>query len=472
MNMNDKEWNDFWDNEPDEDEDEYDQASDIDANNDETFNNAAEWDEDQHEELITRDMQRIQPRGQPTQPPSIEQPTNNNDSRWQSSLSTTERLHLLQLQQQQLLLQAKLQEQEHQRQQQQLKERQMILQQQMQHQHQQQLLSNARLQEQELQRHEQQIKDRQMLIQQQIHQPQQQHLQANQQSNELTPHPIAWTQMAQMGRQILRVDELEKQLRKTSLNQNSSGWSPFGGKDLFTNPDTINHNQLGPISQNFLVHGMQSTPLEQQQLEPELIQSNSNCLTVEELERQLLADRQPQLKPQPQPQAQHQPQSQHQQNNNNHINKHHVERREHRNNRDNRHHHNNNRRKPTIIPPQVQLSVIDKTKRLHPIKTKHSDEFLRDRVPSQDKGFSFKRHSTVSNEKVHHDGVLTEKERNWLTKIQEKIQADYDDNLDQDYYYLLYFNRSSMTDEAAQKPCGPGVLDRRFIPRERLLYNS
>ena len=97
---------------------------------------------------------------------------------------------------------------------------------------------------------------------------------------------------------------------------------------------------------------------------------------------------------------------------------------------------------------------------------------MMDRMPSYGQGFQFRSHTKIANEKAKHDGILTEKERNWLTKIQEKIQADYDDNLDQDYYYLLYFNRSSMTDEATQKPCGPGVQDRRFVPRERLLYNS
>lgn len=143
--------------------------------------------------------------------------------------------------------------------------------------------------------------------------------------------------------------------------------------------------------------------------------------------------------------------------------------------RDNRPHKENyrlHRKEPVIIPPQVQLSVISKAKRRHSITAMHQDEFIRDRMPASGEGFRFLRHSQVASNKIKHDGVLTDKERDWLTRIQEKIQADYDNNLDQDYYYLLYFNRSSMTDEAAQKPSGHGVLDRRFIPRERLLYNS
>jgi hypothetical protein len=130
------------------------------------------------------------------------------------------------------------------------------------------------------------------------------------------------------------------------------------------------------------------------------------------------------------------------------------------------------RKEPIIIPPQVQLSVISKAKQRHSITAMHQDEFIRDRIPASGEGFRFLRHSQVANNKTKHDGVLTDKDRDWLIRIQEKIQADYDNSLDQDYYYLLYFNRSSMTDEAAQKPSGHGVLDRRFIPRERLLYNS
>lgn len=147
---------------------------------------------------------------------------------------------------------------------------------------------------------------------------------------------------------------------------------------------------------------------------------------------------------------------------------HHRDRRDNKNHRD---HHGRHKHEPTIIPPQVQLGVI-KAKRMLSVTAMHSDEFLQDRMPTSSDGFRFLRHSKVADARVNHDGVLTEKERDWLTRIQEKIQADYDDNIDQDYYYLLYFNRSSMTDEEAQKPSGPGVFDRRFIPRERLLYNS
>lgn len=143
------------------------------------------------------------------------------------------------------------------------------------------------------------------------------------------------------------------------------------------------------------------------------------------------------------------------------------------NRRDNRRdHYRHHKRETTIIPPQVQLRVIDKTKAVHPLKMTQPDEFLVDRMPNPEGLIQTKKHSMNANVKSKHDGVLTEQERNWLTKVQKKIQAECDENLDQDYYYLLYFNRSSMTDEAANKPCGPSVLDKRFIPRERLLYNN
>lgn len=130
------------------------------------------------------------------------------------------------------------------------------------------------------------------------------------------------------------------------------------------------------------------------------------------------------------------------------------------------------KRETTIIPPQVQLGVIEKARSTHPLKSLRDDEFLVDRMPNDEGVIQSKKHSLNATLKAKHDGVLTEQERSWLTKVQKKIQADCDETLDQDYYYLLYFNRSSMTDETANKPSGPSVLDKRFIPRERLLYNN
>ena len=584
MNMNDRDWedNDFWDQGPeDEDEDEFnDIASDVDANNDETFANAAEWNEDEHEEMIARDsilsqtrqrtnnlnssnnnnvhatnsnnnnngLNRNRPIGDGRGPidlladgpehrglvasilgsagPSSWTSNENNfplldkrdftqsgqmpvnsDVPWQSTISGADRLRLIQLQQQQLLLQAEIQDQEHMRQQQQIREREMLQQQQQQREQNQQTLFNQATRE----------------------------------------------------RQILRVDDLERQLRKTSINQGvntlveaqaetsrRAGWSPFGSKDLFNTPEgTIRQGgniDLGTPSMaleqqyRFLIQEQQIlqqqlqqlTMMKQQQefkqqrqqqqqrlLESRLIPPNPKCFTVEELERQMMAGNKSQST-----ESQGAAEAKRRQPeitntcflatieaplesarlNERHRNvpgahdrrngerpdrferyhrdvmdssRDHRERGEHRHNREHQHGHQNSKREPKIIPPQVQLSVIDKTQHLHSIPEMHKDEFLQDRMPTSSDGFHLKKHSKMANERVNHDGVLTEKERNWLIKIQEKIQADYDDNLDQDYYYLLYFNRSSaMTDEAAQKPCGPGVLDRRFIPRERLLYNS
>lgn len=55
MDTNNQEWNDIWDEDQGDDDEFNDFGSDVDANNDETFDNAAEWNEDEHEELIARD---------------------------------------------------------------------------------------------------------------------------------------------------------------------------------------------------------------------------------------------------------------------------------------------------------------------------------------------------------------------------------------------------------------------------------
>lgn len=548
--MNDKEWGDeVWDNEPDEDDDFNDIGSDVDANNDETFDNAAEWNEDEHEEMIARDsilshssrnnnhfsnnrasnnnnrqsnnnsssnnnansnstsdeiarnayfsnvvgsagrsgwnsMVDTDPfpllarQSDQHQPQSISAP-------WQAVQNTTDRLYRLQLQQQQLLMQKRLQEQE--------------------------------------QEQKQQLRDMQILQQERDQQ------RISQQFNARAP--------AESGRQVLRVDELERQLLKTrpdpNLMQKSlpqapkrTGWSPFGGKDLFTNPESPTQSQLNAIGQNVLINALptQALTLEQQQQiliqqnllqqqqqqqlailkqqqiqqEQRLMSQNPQCFTVEELERKMIAERPnnvheksparqefcflatAQVRSNDKPDI---PNNTHHRRDGDNHDRYERDLRESRDRRERKEYHKNHRdgrdhkrevdtRRSIIIPPQAQLSVIDKAKRLHSITAMHPDEFLQDRMPTSKEGFPFKRHSKSSDDRVKHDGVLTEKERNWLTKIQEKIQADYDDNIDQDYYYLLYFNRFSMTDEAAQKPCGPGVLDRRFIPRERLLYNS
>lgn len=555
--MNDKEWGDeIWDNEPDDDDDFNDLGSDVDANNDETFDNAAEWNEDEHEEMIARDSilshssrnnnhfqssrssnnnnNRLDNSnnnsigsnnnsnnhctsdayfsnvvgssgrggwnsiGEPDPFPVLSSQSSQHQSQstsatWQAVQNTTDRLHQLQVQQQHLLMQQRLQNQE--------------------------------------QQHKQQLRDRQILQQERDQQRLSQQFKVHVQ--------------AESPRQVLRVDELERQLLKTRITQDPNpmqknipqaakrtGWSPFGGKDLFTNPESPTQSQLNAMGQSVLINTQpsQSLTLEQQhqlliqqnmsqqqqlailkqqqiQQEQRLMSQNPQCFTVEELERKMIAERtnksnnspgqafcflttQVRLNDKPStPHNTHQRRdgdSHDRHDRHDRHERHDWHERDSRDRRDRKEYHRNlrdgkdnrdNKREPdpkrsVIIPPQVQLSVIDKAKRLHSITAMHPDEFLQDRMPTSKGGFPFKRHSKSSDDRVEHDGVLTEKERNWLTKIQEKIQADYDDNLDQDYYYLLYFNRISMADEAAQKPCGPGVLDRRFIPRERLLYNS
>lgn len=544
MNRNDKEWdvdNEFWDNEADDDDDEdYNGiGDDIDANNDETFDNAAEWNEDEHEELIARDSilshtirgnvsssnsnrsnlnatldgiprAQAEPSRQILRVDELERqllktritqdspslPTTNTNTTSESSkrsgwspfggkdiFTSSDPLTRLDLETQRILLQSQMTE----------------------------ALTLEQQQQQLLQQHQ---------ILQHRHQLQQMAISKQQQDQRLIP------------------------TNNASESSKRSGWSPFGGKDIFTNPDPLakldletqkillqsqmtdtltqdQQRQLLLQRHQILQHQQQLQQMaiiKQQQIQQEqrLMAQNPQCFTVEELERQMIGNRPNTSNPNQtnKPEERnvagycflaHIPQTtsnsvkanenQHERHNNAHERRDRTkhekfelydrddrdtrsyrERRDARTHRDQRDRQSNNRyhtrKRLTIIPPQVQLSVIDQAKRLHSITAMHPDEFLQDRLPTSQKGFLFKRHSTIMEEKINHDGVLTEKERSWLTKIQEKIQADYDDNLDQDYYYLLYFNRFSMTDKAAQKPSGPGVLDRRFIPRERLLYNS
>lgn len=555
--MNDKEWNEIWDNEPEDDDEFNDLGSDVDANNDETFDNAAEWNEDEHEEMIARDSilshsgrnnnhlsnnrastsnnNNLRLNSNHSNYNNNNNITNNNNNlsasdavdgnarfsnivgssgrsgwnsvgdsdsfpvlprqdhhqpqstTWQSVQNITDRLHRLQLQQQQLVMQSQIQDQE--------------------------------------QRHKQQLRERQILQQERDQQRIAQQFSVN-------PSADTCPVLGDLERQLLKirgfqVSDLES--KNSPQISKRTGWSPFGGKDLFTNPESQTQIQLNAISQNVLMNAQlpQGLSLEQQQQilfqqimhqqqqqairkqqqiqqEQRLMSQNPQCFTVEELERQMIAERpknnlheisstkqEPlfclmataQVKSDVKPDIPHNTQQRRDVHSHDRFDRYERGAREPRDRRDRKEYHRNHRdgkdhkrehdhRGSTIIPPQVQLSVIDKAKRLHSITAMHPDEFLQDRMPTSREGFPFKRHSKSSDDRAKHDGVLTEKERNWLTKIQEKIQADYDDNLDQDYYYLLYFNRFSMTDEAAQKPCGPGVLDKRFIPRERLLYNS
>lgn len=593
MNMNDdKDWNEFWDDEADRDDDEQiDVGSDVDANNDETFDNAAEWNEDEHEELIAqdsilsrnarninnnsnhaRDSRCINGRSRGR---TYELPTNNNNYHhveeelrneaflashvaWNNNVNDlvaqTPNQHNLTNQIDQITSQSS-------------------------------------------QINDPQVQRSTMNVSQRLHHqiPQmpllttldQLHVRDREPSpfrmipdipNEPSFNEAAFLCQATPAcssprPKVIRVDDLERQLMKTSIDQNvpsrmpnmvsgpqilnhpgnqskRTSWSPFGGKDLFANDPqskaqldsqllmsqnlmsrqlSLEQQQRILLQQHQIVHQqqqLQQMALAKQQQElvqqqkqqqqmaqqhqmdkqdaPRLLPQNALCFTVEELERQMIADRsnhlretKPAEKSADLQQRLNKGQESSRQNNNRpvtHSNSHdrrngekfersekqqdrsnrdsrdRRDRRDHRDDRENRHY--DSRKKPTIIPPQVQLGVIEKERRLHSLTTMHPDEFLQDIMPTSRTGFQFNRHSTVSSEKAAHDGVLTEKERSWLTRIQEKIQADYDDNVDQDYYYLLYFNRSSMTEGAAQKPSGPGVLDRRFIPRERLLYNT
>jgi len=533
MNMNDKDWNEFWDDEPDGDDEFNDVGSDIDANNDETFDNAAEWNEDEHEEMIARDSilsHTIRSNNHTIDTRSSENARldncSNNDvntnsingvgrvngasvsdvidaidrsswgafpalgrhepsqaqsaNSWQAVQETTERIHLLQLQQQQLIIQKQLQEQEH-------------------------------------QRHQQQ-RDRQMF--------------ERRMKQDFAERQSSGPQICP---EVLTVDQLESQLlnsritaqEPTGLPSSSkrTGWSPFGGKDIFASSNSTAQAEASAGLQKIIMHGQwpRSSTAEQQQqiiMQQHVLQQslqhqqqmailkghriqqeqremlrNPQCFMVEDLERQMIKNRSDNTRIQAET-VQNAKQTiqdvaskpnrnsaRHDTRNNvyNGHEKHEHDQREGRDHRNRREFRDQwdrrDSRQPkksslTIIPPKVQLSVLDKAKRLFSLTTMHSDEFLQDRMPTSNEGFLFTRHSVASNQKVNHDGVLTEKERAWLTKIQEKIQADYDDNLDQDYYYLLYFNRSSIVDEAGQKPSGPSVLDRRFIPRERLLYNT
>lgn len=584
MNMNDQEWNDIWDEEPDEDDEFNDFGSDVDANNDETFDNAAEWNEDEHEELIARDSILSHTIGN----------NNNSNSRSANHRASDSARTVNQVN----------------------------------------FVTGSSSNDHNIQRTNasnssasngnrnagycflaaaedntsapfwnsnvvrslfptqtdpgpsdmnQVLKNAERYIQSMSQSQQERELPEQNQNfrglinRGIEPHKVTDSpkMSGAMGERILTVDELEKQLLRTSINQNRdpprvhpaelskrAGWSPFGGKELFTAQEQQLHSQLGINAQD-IAHVQMALPLnveqqrqifiqqqqqqqqqmlqqhqqlllqqmsmmKQQQIQAEqrLMAQNPSCFTVEELERQLLANRSTKNQTQDVQKSMNQNQNQsdnqdsirastrvpdtperptkpHNRATNANLNtrrrdgdrsdRHEFDRhdRDERGNRTNnrerrdqirdnhRENHRDNHREyrqrprgPMIVPPQVQLSVIEKGKHLHPLASTQGDEFLQDRVPTMKDGFLMKRHSAVARSKSDHDGVLTEKERKWLIQIQEKIQADYDDNMDQDYYYLLYFNRTSLTNENPQKSRGPGVPDRRFIPRERLLYDS
>lgn len=511
--MNDKEWGELWDNEPDDDED--DIASDIDANNDETFDNVAEWNEDEHEELIARDSilsglgsrqilrvdelekqllkTRVSNNHQPAQPHVASTPLEQQHSRrsgWSPfggkdlfNSHNPPAPSLIDFRNQDLMLQGlSLPANLSSEQQQMLLQQQRLLQQQQQHIQQQM----AVMKRQELLQQQQQMEQQLMMVKQQQQQLERQHQITLQQLHQHHHHHQQQPQQQLYQQQLLQQQRLQQQTRLQQQRQ---------------------QQQRSP-----------------HRTDPRLLPEGTHCITVEELERQMLGDRQNQNNTQNSTPARAKVNQRVQdmtakpnRSNDSYRSIHdrrenerherfdrdsrdtrdgrdgrsdrdsrdlrdgregrdyqnrrdYKDKRDHKNGREHQGRHY--RKESTIVPPQVQLRVIDKAKRLYSITAMHTDEFLQDRLPNSEHGFLFKRHSTVSEVKPKHDGVLTASERSWLTRIQEKIQADYDDNLDQDYYYLLYFNQSSMTDEAAQKPCGPGVLDRRFIPRERLLYNS
>lgn len=586
MNMNDKEWNDVWDNAPEDEDDDYnDVGSDIDANNDETFDNAAEWNEDEHEELIARDwILSNSGRGDNDSSHNRNNHSNHNNNSTNNNINSSNRASYRaanhssntnngtnadleshgsnivgsmrsrsawnSLAEKQMFPALGAEDVRH------------------------QAASSSETTWQSIVNPPNSTNNLRFNHQQVVRQPVNYAMLARAVENDRAQIMKEHDQPIPRGnfqepkaRQILTVDELENQLMKSRISQNDmprvtgnmprrAGWSPFGGKDLFTNPE-LPDSQCDLGIQNLPGHGQvpQSLTIEQQrqlllQQQQHLLQQQNqlqhmallkqqqiqqeqlhmaqsrHCITVEELERQMMLEK-ANKSPQSQPRANHnldrgdedektvgscmlaivqEPLERRNANRHDKFNRldresrenhdhrdrrDHRDQREHRDQRDHREHrefrsrehrdqrdnrnrrdHWRNRCRYTILPPQVQLSVLDKARNSLSINTHHSDEFLQDIKPTSKEGFLLKRHSTVSTEKVNHDGILTESERNWLTRIQEKIQADYDDNLDQDYYYLLYFNRLSATDEAAQKPCGPGVLDRRFIPRERLLYTS
>lgn len=545
MNMNDKEWSEFWDHEQDDDDDDEDEdeyngvGNDVDANNDETFDNAAEWNEDEHEELIARDSilshRNVRASRNSIGISSNNASNNSNNShtrpyRDNSDVNRLINIHFNHdeppkrsgwspfggknlftspesptsqvlcpnlildnsgaslMQQQQILLQQRLQQQAH---------PQLSLEQQ------QQILIQQHLLQQ--QQHQQQQQQQLLLLQQQ-----QQRQQTLQQMAILRQQQVKQEQkLMSQNPQCFTVEELERQLfanRNSNNNNTSSSSTPTNQHDQQHQPQPQQSKQrpTTPTQHYALLAMAVEDPRESthkvNSIDPQKHDLYSNIAKknnrhegerterfVDRLERDYRdregnnhrKDNREHHRDHHKDHKDYKESRDHRDNHRDNYRDHRDNHREHRDNhREHREHHrdhyqrHNLRRSTTIIPPQVQLKVIDETKGLHSIKVKHPDEFLQDKKPSLMKGFHFKRYSKALNDQKNHDGILTEKERNWLTKIQEKIQADYDDNIDQDYYYLLYFNRSSMTDEATQKPSGPGVFDRRFIPRERLLYNS
>lgn len=453
--MNEKDWNEIWDNEPDEDDDFNEIGSDVDANNDETFDNAAEWNEDEHEELIARDsiLSHSSRNG------STSHNSNNNNHPKVSNHRTPQILRVDELERQ--LMETSI--------------------------------------------------TPQVQIPNIMHQPKRSGWSPFS-GKELFTTPVSPTQTLFKERDFVFQGQIPPNLTLEQQQQ-------------------ILLQQQKLLQQQYLLSVLKQQQIQQEQ---RFMAQNAQCFTVEELERQMFQNQPSQQSSEPSREHQQQQNNMNDRNSNdesfkksrntdefntreredldkrnkfkkqdrdaresrndrgqrNHINhrdnrdqRDSRDHREHRDNRDHREHrdykdHRDNRDRRhqkrsnfIILPPQVQLSVINKAERFPNIRASHEpNEFLQDRMHNTLKYFKFRSHTAES--KRTHDGVLTEHDRNWLTKIQEKIQADYDDKMDQDYYYIVYFNRSSMTDEAVRRPCGPGVLDRRFIPRERLLYNS
>lgn len=489
----DRDWDEFWDREPDDgdgDDDEFnDLCSDIDANNHETFDNAAEWDEDEHEELIAQDnilsrqkvldvddLERefLNARIQETKSSERQAPPNNHHvmpnaniephqsmpvipnrrSGWNpfggkdlivpdssvQAVGTSKPTIYMHMPQNlghndQDIMQRRQphSNQSHHHLQQQLQQHQEQLQQQilLQHQHQLQqtaimklrMLQHQQQQQQQLQHQQQQQQLQAVLLKQQ---QQQLKLQQQQQQLKLQQQQQQGQRLMPQNPQVFTVEELERQMIASKSNEKRESGPSRNSAAIPRDP----HDSPKKVEAERQVN--HTRPVDRRE--------------GDRFDRYTKNDREIQGS---------------------------RDQRDRRERRDNRDRKQIVRRRLTIIPPQVQLSVLEKAKRLHSITAMHSDEFIKDRMPSAAEGFHFGRHSHILNDKRHHDGVLTEEERSWLTRIQKKIQADYDNNLNQDYYYLLYFNHGcSVSDGDVQKSANSGVQDKRFIPRERLLYNN
>lgn len=581
-------WNRFWDDgrtklpiEDDDDDDDYgnevdhdedDQSNnvgnDIDANNFETFDNAAEWDEDEHEDLIARDKilsrpvvevqdlekQMLNIRTQSDSGPTLARPNpwspfGGQDFFKSTDPGSTQAVEQLISREQNVLNRGQpslaslelqqIQEQLHQQSQNHamlLLQRERLLRQQQENDLQTSNIARMLQQQQQQQRFQQQ---QEALFRQQ---------QLLQQFQQQTKHQEQQASSSQLPK-VFTVEELERQMiasRPSELPQPAplrNSQAPQQQPPQSTTAPNRDRNRKPSASTNApqminLVMRQsgpfeQSSPDEHEQVIVTRVESPPKIKPAQ-IERCLFAAIQAE-----QEQQQEEQKLKHQQrllreqrdnrnnkdryglNNNNNINgssssgnatnfrephHNHIQNQQHYSNkinntvgsrdggRDNRS-RLHNRRKYTVLPPQVQLSVLESAKKPDSIKTKYSDEFLQDRMPTSNSGFFFKRlNLPPTNERHIHDGILTDDERSWLTSIQKKIQSDYDNNLEQDYYYMLYFNQTtsnktpqrgvgasqpalartliSSGDSLAANGTNLGHQDRRFVARERLLYNS